>query len=81
MLTASSAFSSRQIFPSKGRRNHCFFTNFIPDIFSWVALRRIGRQEQQQNVVGQRKVAAAMVGGAIENQKDILPGKFFGRGH
>ena len=31
--------------------------------------------EQERDVVGNDKVAAAMVGGAVENQQDILPGE------
>ncbi len=53
-----------------------FLANFIPEILLRVELRRIGRQEQQCDIVGKRKVAAAMVGGAVENQEDVLPGKF-----
>ena len=46
------------------------------EILLRVELWRIWRQEQQCDIVGKRKVAAAMVGGTIENQEDVLPGKF-----
>ena len=53
-----------------------FLADFIPEIFLRVELWRIGRQEEQRDIVGKREVAAAMVGGAVENQENILPGKF-----
>ena len=52
-----------------------FLADFIPEIFLGVELWRIGRQEEQRDIVGKREVAAAMIGGAIENQENILPGK------
>jgi hypothetical protein len=55
-----------------------FLTDFIPEIFLRVELWRIGRQEEQRDVIGKRELFAAMVGGAVENQEDILPGKFSG---
>jgi hypothetical protein len=36
----------------------------------------VGRQEEQRDIVGKHEVAATMVGGAVEHQQDILPGKF-----
>src|SRR6476659_78124 len=53
-----------------------FLADFIPEIFLGVELWRIGRQEEQRDIIGKREVAAAMVGGAVENQENILPGKF-----
>src|SRR6516165_11121777 len=52
-----------------------FLADFIPKIFLRVELWRIGRQEEQRDVVGHPKVAATMIGRAVENQEDILPGK------
>ena len=52
-----------------------FLADFIPEIFLRVKLRRIGRQEEQRDIVWKREVAAAMVGGAVEHQENILPGK------
>ena len=40
-----------------------------------VELWRVRRQEEQRDIVGEREVAAAMVGSAVENQEDILAGK------
>ena len=53
-----------------------FLADFIPEIFLGVELWRIGRQEEQRDIIGKREVATAMVGGAVENQENILPGKF-----
>ena len=36
---------------------------------------RIGRKIQQRDIVGNSKVAAAVVGGAVEDQQDVLPRK------
>ena len=52
-----------------------FLADFIPEIFLRIEFWCIGRQEQQRDVVGNREAAASMVGGAVENQQDILPGK------
>ena len=35
----------------------------------------LGRQEEQQDIVGKCEISAAMIGRAVENQEDILPGK------
>src|SRR5260370_10419723 len=52
-----------------------FFADFIPEIFLRIEFRRIGRKIQQRDVVGNSKVAAAVVGGAVEDQQDVLPRK------
>lgn len=52
-----------------------FLADFIPEIFLRVELWRIGRQEEQRDIVWKHEVAAAMVGGAVEHQENILPGK------
>ena len=52
-----------------------FLADFIPEIFLRIELRRIGRKVQERDVGGNGKIAAAMVGSAVENQKDVLPGK------
>ncbi len=52
-----------------------FLADFIPEIFFRVELWRIGRQEEQRDIVWKREVAAAMVGGAVDDQENILPGK------
>lgn len=52
-----------------------FFADFIPEIFLRIEFGRIRRKVQQRDVVGNRKVAAAVVGGAVEDQQDVLPRK------
>src|ERR1700681_2887279 len=47
---------------------------------TWVELWRVGRQEEQRDIAGKQEVAAAMAGGAVENQEDILPGKLSRQG-
>src|SRR3974390_2186596 len=52
-----------------------FFADFIPEIFLRIEFRRIRRKIQQRDVVGNSKVATTVVGGAVEDQQDILPRK------
>src|SRR5258708_5287347 len=52
-----------------------FLADFIPEILLWIEFWRVGRQEQQRNVVWNREIAAAMVWSSIEDQQDVLPGK------
>src|SRR5262249_50736683 len=52
-----------------------FLADFIPEVFLWIELWRVGWQEEQRDVGGNREVSATMVGSAIENQQDVLPGK------
>ena len=47
-------------------------TNFVPNIFLRIELRRIGRKVQQRDVVRNDQHAAPMVGSPIEHEKDIL---------
>ena len=49
-----------------------FLANLIPDILLGVELRGVGWKVQQPDVVRNRKIAAAMVGSAVENEKDVL---------
>jgi hypothetical protein len=49
--------------------------SFIPEIFLRIELWRVRWQEEQRDVVGNREVSATMVGGAIENQQDVVPGE------
>ena len=42
---------------------------------TWIKFGRIGRNVQEGDVVGKGKLATAMVGRAVENQKDVLPGE------
>src|SRR5215813_2328294 len=52
-----------------------FLADFIPEVFLWIELWRVGWQEEQRDVGGNREISATMVGSAIENQQDVLPGK------
>ena len=52
-----------------------FFTDFIPQVFLRIELRRIRRKIQEHDVVGNDKVAAAVVGGTVENQQNVLASK------
>jgi hypothetical protein len=52
-----------------------FLADFVPQVFLGIEFGRIGRQEEQRDIVGHREIAATMIGGAAENQEDILPGK------
>src|SRR5208282_1976487 len=52
-----------------------FLADFIPEIFLRIEFRGIGRKVQERDVGGNGEVAAAMVGSAVENQKDVLPGE------
>jgi hypothetical protein len=52
-----------------------FLADFVPEIFLWIEFWRVGRQEQQCDVARNREVTTAVVGGSIEDQEDILPGK------
>lgn len=51
------------------------FTDFVPESFLWIEFRRIGREIQEGDVVGNDEFAAAVVGRAVENQQDILSSK------
>jgi hypothetical protein len=53
-----------------------FLADFIPEILLGVELWQIGRREEQRDIVGERESAAAMVWGAVDNQKNILLGNF-----
>jgi hypothetical protein len=44
-------------------------------IFLRIEFPRIGQKIQERDVVGNGEIAGAMVGSAVENQKDVLPGK------
>jgi hypothetical protein len=57
----------------------------VLEIFSRISSQRfslglrlwqIGRREEQRDIVGERESAAAMVWGAVDNQGNILLGKF-----
>jgi len=52
-----------------------FFTDFIPQVFLRIELRRIRREIQEHDVVRNDKVAAAVVGGTVENQQNVLASK------
>src|SRR4249919_4149132 len=52
-----------------------FFTDFIPQVFLRIELRRIRREIQEHDVVGNDKVAAAVVGGTVENQQNVVASK------
>ena len=52
-----------------------FLADFIPEVLLWVEFWRVGRQEEQRDIVGKCEITAAMIGRAVENQEDILPGK------
>ena len=48
--------------------------DFIPEIFLWVEFGRVGWKIREHDAGKDDKVAAAVVGRAVENQQDILPG-------
>jgi hypothetical protein len=52
-----------------------FLADFIPEGFLRVEFWRVERQEEQQDIVGNCEISTAMIGRAVENQEDILPGK------
>jgi hypothetical protein len=52
-----------------------FLADFVPKIFLRIEFRRIGRKIQERDVARNGEIAGAMVGSAVENQKDVLPGK------
>ena len=52
-----------------------FLADFIPEIFLWIKFGRIRWKVQELDIVGKGQLATAMVGRAVENQKDVLAGE------
>jgi DNA-binding NarL/FixJ family response regulator len=45
------------------------FADFIPEIFLRIEFRRIGRKIQERDVIGNGKVAAAVIGRAVDGER------------